>query len=210
MRVTCLASTDEPVVVCGIAARTCSSPDKVTKMVFEDVSWDDSDKAKFEKTLRYCLKHGHDSVFEHVSFTFLIDGVSRACTHQLVRHRIASYSQASMRKPLKRIEILNPPVFQSSKTKDVVESLYDHAVETYGELLELGVKAEDARFVLPEGTTSTIVVTMNGRELRHFIQMRDCDEAQWEIREVAQKMREIAEKQFPLLFEDFNAKSADE
>lgn len=210
MRVTCIASTDVPVVVCGIAARTCSSPDKVTKMVFEDESWDDSDKAKFEKTLRYCLKHGHESVFEHVSFTFLIEGVSRACTHQLVRHRIASYSQASMRKPLKRIEILNPPAFQSSKTNDVVKSLYDHAVETYAELLELGVKAEDARFVLPEGTLSTIVVTMNGRELRHFIQMRDCDEAQWEIREVAQKMREIAEKQFPLLFEDFNAKSADE
>lgn len=209
MRVTCIASTDEPVVVCGIAARTCSHPDKVTKMVFEDESWDDSDKAKFEKTLRYCLTHGHESVFEHVSFTFLIDGVTRACTHQLVRHRIASYSQASMRRPQQELSMIWPKCFQSSKTKGIAEKLYDHAVEAYSKLLECGVKAEDARFVLPEGTLSTIVVTMNGRELRHFIQMRDCDEAQWEIREVAQKMREIAEKRFPLLFEDFNAESAD-
>lgn len=211
MRVACIAATEHPDVVCGLAARVCSNPDKMVDLVFAGEGWGEDDQKKFQKTLRYCLKHGHESVFEHASFTFLIEGVSRACTHQLVRHRIASYSQASMRKPQKSVDILFPKSFQENeKANEVVREAYDKAVDAYCELIMQGIPAEDARFVLPEGTLSTIVVTMNCRELRHFIQMRDCKEAQWEIRKVAKEMKDIAEKQFPILFEDMtDAESSD-
>lgn len=146
------------------------------------------------KALRHALENGHESVIEHNTFTFLIDGVSRALLAQLTRHRIASFSVQSQRYVVlsggfpyvipKRILELGPEdvkLFQNQMAQ--IAEWYD------GWINKLGKEgAEDARFVLPNACQTKLLVTMNARELRHFFSLRCCRRAQWEIREMADKM----------------------
>ncbi|AUN20018.1 hypothetical protein RSJ22_00555 (plasmid) [Clostridium botulinum] len=149
---------------------------------------------------------GHESPVEHVSFTFSIEGVSRALTHQLVRHRIANYSQQSQRYvDGYNFEFVTPPTI---KKDDTFKFIYDDFMKEcwfkYDYLVSNGVPKEDARYVLPNATTSNIVVTMNLRSLRHFYDERSCMRAQWEIRELANKMMVRAKEIIP--FADYKAK----
>jgi thymidylate synthase (FAD) len=142
--------------------------------------------------VKKCIKKGHESVVEHSAFCFEITGVSRALTHQQVRHRIASYTQESQRYvKTKEPSYIVPPSI-SEHEDGYIRDLYEDTMEviwdTYNRLLDAGVKKEDARFVFPNATTTKIMVTMNLRALINFLKLRMAKDAQWEIREMAQKM----------------------
>ncbi len=158
--------------------------------------------------LRARVREGHESLIEHASVTFEISGISRACSHQLVRHRIASYSQESQRYvDMADPQFVMPPsVVQNPQAKDIWDRFMDQVSETYRALRQHGVRKEDARFVLPNATATRIIVTMNFRSLRHFFSVR-CDKAaQWEIRELALEMLRMVYAIAPSVFEDLYAR----
>ena len=142
------------------------------------------------KIMKHCYKSGHHSVLEFADFTFKISGVSRALTHQLVRHRMASYAQRSQRYCEEDgFEFVTPASIAKNETankryNEVIESIK----QAYSELIDMGIKAEDARMLLPNACCSEICVKMNLREFIHFCNERLCACAQWEIRELAKKM----------------------
>lgn len=147
----------------------------------------------------------HYSPFEHASFTFGIEGVSRALSHQLVRHRLASYSQKSQRYVREdQFDYVVP--LSIKKAGESIEYLFKRqmkqAQEMYDCVIEAGIPAEDARFVLPNACETKIVVTMNARELLHFFQHRCCNRAQWEIRAMAIEMLKLAKQVAPTIFKN--------
>lgn len=148
------------------------------------------------------VKMGHHSVLEHVSFTFGIEGVSRALTHQLVRHRVASYSQKSQRyvKHKHGFEYVLPDSISESGLKNRYEEMMNSISSLYDELISAGIPSEDARYILPNACETKIIVTMNARELLHFFKMRCCNRAQWEIRGMADKMLVECIKVAPSIF----------
>lgn len=155
------------------------------------------------KIMKHCYKSGHHSVLEFADFTFKIYGVSRALTHQLVRHRMASYAQRSQRYCEEDgFEFVTP---SSVERNDEALAKYNETIETikkaYADLLALGIKAEDARMLLPNACCSQICVKMNLRELIHFCNERMCACAQWEIREMARLMVAEVTKVEPMLKE---------
>ncbi|KAB1442387.1 FAD-dependent thymidylate synthase [Pseudodesulfovibrio senegalensis] len=164
--------------------------------------------------VRKVLDSGHDSPVEHVSFTYAIEGISRACSHQLVRHRIASYSQQSQRYVTDSMEYVLPPaIARIPEAKKRFERFMEEVGAAYGDLHDILVangrksKAnEDARFVLPQAAETKIVVTMNCRSLLHFFSLRCCMRAQWEVRAMAQQMLELAKKELPAIFETAGAR----
>jgi thymidylate synthase (FAD) len=152
------------------------------------------------RIIDHLIRSGHESCLEHASVTYRVGGVSRALTHQLVRHRLASYSQRSQRY-VKESEpqYVTPPSILGNKENIGVSSQnqmarakFENAMlfawNTYNELLQMGIKGEDARFVLPNACQSEIIITMNFRELRHFFKLRTSKHAQWEIRDMAKEM----------------------
>ena len=131
-----------------------------------------------------------DELLPHLTYVFAIEGISRACSHQLVRHRTASYSQQSQRYiPVRRLaeRVVVPPSV-SEKAPDEYTALIDGASDAYARLVERGVPKEDARFVLPNATETSLLFTVDGRSLLHFFGIRCCNRAQWEIRELADSM----------------------
>lgn len=191
-----VASTPEPDSTVAAAARLCysdaSAGDLVEKMKGEDVS----------RFIGHLRESGHLSPFEHAVFTFAIEGVSRVCTHQLVRHRLASYSQQSQRYvEMKEPEAVVPPTVSSNPAaREIFEKTIRDSHEAYRSMIEAGVPREDARYILPHGWMTKIVVTMNARELHHFFSMRLCRRAQWEIRDLAKKMLLLVRHEAPVLF----------
>jgi thymidylate synthase (FAD) len=156
------------------------------------------------KFLTARIREGHESIIEHASVTFEIRGISRACSHQLVRHRLASYSQESQRYvEMSAPEFVVPPsVAGNPEAVATWETFMAQVADTYRRLRDLGVRKEDARFVLPNATATLIVVTMNFRTLRHFFSVR-CDKAaQWEIRELAREMLRQVHELAPGVFGD--------
>jgi thymidylate synthase (FAD) len=156
------------------------------------------------KFLRARLREGHESIIEHASVTFEISGISRACSHQLVRHRLASYSQESQRYvDMREPEFVVPPsVAESPEAQAVWDEFAAQVTETYRRLRQLGVRKEDARFVLPNATATRIIVTMNFRSLRHFFTVRGDKAAQWEIRALALEMLRQVHALAPSVFAD--------
>lgn len=156
------------------------------------------------------IAENHESVIEHVSFSFLIEGISRSCSHQIVRHRIASFSQESQRYcdgPRGNYEVAD---LVHPRTVEVVPpdiwADYRNAMAAlllqYGRLRRAGVPKEDTRYLLPNATPTRLVVTMNARSLRHFLKLRLAPAAQWEIRAVAREMLKLVRQVAPRLFED--------
>jgi thymidylate synthase (FAD) len=158
------------------------------------------------KFLEARIREGHESIVEHAAVTFEIDGISRACSHQLVRHRIASYSQESQRYvDMSAPEFVVPPsVAENPEAMAVWEEFMGQVADTYHRLRALGARKEDARFVLPNATATRIIVTMNFRSLRHFFSVR-CDRAaQWEIRLLALEMLRQVYLLAPSVFGDLH------
>lgn len=160
------------------------------------------------KSLKHAIGSGHDSVLEHVVFTFKISGISRACSHQLVRHRIASYSQQSQRyvglSSRDTFDYVVPDTISDNhEACDEYNKLMRAISEIYGRLVDCyGIPQEDARYVLPNACSTELVMTMNARELRHFFSLRCCNRAQWEIRELAQRMLKICKDVAPVIFHE--------
>lgn len=169
------------------------------------LSFDKQGKNTEKEFIRTLLKMGHYSVLEHAYATFRISDVSRSFTHQLVRHRLCSYTQQSQRYvDESRFNYIEP---ESIKNNPKAHSLFIRYIEDakgiYTELQKLGIENEDARFVLPNAVESRIVVTANFREWRHIIALRGNPDAQWEIREAAIEVLKILQKYAPTVFEDF-------
>ncbi|BFH72612.1 FAD-dependent thymidylate synthase [Sulfurisphaera javensis] len=157
---------------------------------------------EIETWIKDAILHGYWSVLEHSVYTFSIEGISRVASHQLVRHRIASYTQMSHRFAKPVDEYYKPviPPSTEKRANEIINEAYKSAYEHYYKLLENGVPEEDARYVLPNGVNTNIVVTMNARELYNFFALRLCSRAQWEIRAIAWKMLEEVKKVHPRLF----------
>jgi len=155
--------------------------------------------------LRARLREGHESLVEHASATFEVRGISRACSHQLVRHRIASYSQESQRYvDMSEPELVVPDAVAASEAAMAAwEHLVAETKATYESLRRMGIRKEDARFVLPNATATRIIVTMNFREYLHFFRLRIAPEAQWEIRRMAIEMLRQLVPYAPTVFGDF-------
>lgn len=200
MEIKLISSTDNAEKHIEYCARiSYNSIDKIT----------DTSHAKF---LPILLKNGHLSVFEHSTATFFIDGISRATSHQLVRHRIASYTQKSQRYISEvYFRITTPPDIEANPEAKAIynETIYTIR-EAYTKLSELGIRKEDARFLLPNATHTTITMTANFREWLTVIDLRASKHAQWEIREMAiliwKKLYKIAPAVFGITFFEHNSK----
>ena len=153
------------------------------------------------KIMKSCYNSGHHSVLEFCDFTFHIEGVSRALTHQLVRHRLASYAQRSQRYCGEgNFEYVIPHTIEKNpEAKDTFTALMEYINMQYKKLQAMGIPNEDARYVLPNACNTAIEVKMNFRALIHFMNERLCTRAQWEIREMAREMKRCIEEQYPEL-----------
>lgn len=196
MKVKMISHTPDPERMVAMSARLCYSPVGAEDLV-ETMS-----TTQVEKLVSKIVEMEHLSTLEHVSFTFAVEGVSRVLTHQLVRHRIASYSQQSQRYVSEHdFEYILPPTIASNEVaKEKFEQLMQQIRSTYNELVDLGVHKEDARYCLANAAETKIVVTMNARTLLHFFELRCCARAQWEIRRLAELMLAEVKKAAPLLF----------
>lgn len=154
--------------------------------------------------LRKTIESGHESVIEHVSFTFQIEGVSRALLAQLTRHRIASFSVMSQRYcDMSSAQFVVPDsIKQNPLCIKLWNNITEEIIDSYKAFTDAGIPKEDARFILPNACCTNIVLTMNARELRHFFSLRCCNRAQWEIRELADKMLVLCKDKCPVIFEN--------
>lgn len=192
------------------SARLCYSNTGADEIV-EDMSQED-----VERLLNIILSNGHHSTLEHISFTFAIEGISRVTSHQLVRHRIASYSQQSQRyvREKKQFDYVIPDKIKEVPTAEkyfkkhmkTLQKLYDTFTEM---IINNGYTEkeaiESARYVLPNATETKIVVTMNARSLLHFFELRCCNRAQQEIRDLANEMLRLCKGVAPIIFKKAGA-----
>lgn len=192
-----LRHTSEPEMAVALASRLCYSPVGIAEL---EESWTEE---KAGRLIDKIMALGHFSVLEHAAFTFGIEGISRATSHQLVRHRLASYSQQSQRyvQADKSFEHVIPPsIARRPALRKRFEKHLQEVGRLYSDLAGAGIPAEDARFVLPNAAATKIIVTMNARELRHFFRLRCCQRAQWEIRRMAEGMLGHVRRAAPRLF----------
>ena len=208
-------SLASPEQVCNHAAKTCTSEDAGTMAgtwYVEDEPvpvWNDLDM----KPLKAAQRSGHESVLEHAVYSFEVKGVSRALTHQLVRHRVASYSQQSQRYVRMAYSsrdcfdyVIPKSIWDNSEARALYENHMKATAEIYGRLVDCyKLPMEDARYILPNATCTNIIVTMNARQLRKFFMLRMCSRSQWEIRELASRMLEICKEVSPTIFENAGA-----
>lgn len=222
LRVNLVNYTPEPEKLVAAAAKLCYST------LAADEIMSDMTNENIEKFLQILMKMGHQSPIEHVNFSFSIEGVSRTLTHQLVRHRIASYSQRSQRYVSEgQFQYIIPPsIEKNEKAAAKFVELMENDQKVYDEITELlfeenfnilvsnGIDSkeakkvalkksiEDARFVLPNACETKIMVTMNARTLIHFFEVRCCERSQWEIRELAYQMLKLVKEVAPNIFKN--------
>ncbi len=194
MKVVLLSYTKNADEICAAAGRSCYSEKPAEEIM---------GTGNAKKILSSIVGMGHHSVIEHAVFTFSVSGVSRSLTHQLVRHRIASFSQQSQRYVSMSTPdyVIPHTIAENPKTLEIYEKAMDSIWETYAELSEK-VPVEDARYVLPNSCTTNITITMNARELLHFFSLRCCERSQWEIREMAEEMLLLCKEVSPTIFEN--------
>jgi thymidylate synthase (FAD) len=198
MKVALLQYTPDPERTVALAARLCYSPADIDELR-EKFS-----TADIRNFLEKIMSLGHQSVLEHVSFTFGIEGISRVTSHQLVRHRIASFSQQSQRyvSHKERFAAVVPPtIADRPEALARYEAQLAALHQAYADMVAAGIPAEDARYILPNATETKIMVTMNARALLNFLELRCCERAQWEIRAMAVEMLRLAREVAPIIFE---------
>lgn len=220
MKVTLLSHTPNPEKTIACAAKLCYSESSI------DMLLDGLDEQKSRDFVDMLASFGHESPIEHVSFTFAIEGVSRALLAQITRHRIASYSVQSQRYVKeKNFEFVTPPEIEAiPRAKEEFLNAMEHAIASYNALADILAKKhnaeflamgqdertakrnaekkaiEDARFVLPNACDTKMIVTMNARSLHNFFKHRCCNRAQWEIKAVADEMLRLVCQVAPTLF----------
>ncbi len=199
MKVALCQYTPDPEMTVALAARLCYSPAAIDELKDKLSSTD------IRNFLEKIMLLGHRSVLEHASFTFGIDGISRATSHQLVRHRIASFSQQSQRYVSQKenfAAVIPPTIAGRPELLARFEAELTALHQVYTDLVAAGIPAEDARYILPNATETKILVTMNARELLHFFELRCCERAQWEIRAMALEMLKLVKAVAPIIFRD--------
>ena len=197
MNVSLIGFTPNPEKMPAMAAKLTHS-----KIKPEDL--DNTSNKELQKILEHVVNIGHTSVIEHTSFTFAVSDVSRSLTHQLVRHRIASYAQQSQRYVnLKEPNYVIPPkIVKHKEMNEAYKETMEIIWKQYNKLLEMNIPAEDSRYVLPNATCTNIIVTMNARSLLNFFELRCCLHAQWEIRKLANLMLKEVKKKAPTIFKN--------
>jgi thymidylate synthase (FAD) len=205
LKVILLEHTPNPEAVVAMAAKLCYSPSNIESLKEKTAV---KDQKRFVEKL---MEIGHMSPIEHASFTFAVEGISRACSHQLVRHRLASYSQQSQRYVSEEAGfdfIIPPSIKKDGELARHFRDFMNKAQEAYSHIVtrlnEKGLKGEeanqDARFILPNACETKIIITMNARELLHFFKQRCCNRAQWEIRSMAINMLRLVSRTAPAIF----------
>ena len=183
MTVDLISYTKDAVLLCGEAAAICTNSNNT------------------ESALSHALDSGHTSVLEHAVFTFRIKGLSRVALAQLTRHRLASFDVQSQRYvKLDDPELVRPLSIINSQFSTEFGILLKRAMDLYHKMVDAGIPAEDARYGLPQAVTTELMMTMNARELLHFFSIRTCNRAQWEIRELADKMLMLCKQIAPKIF----------
>ncbi len=200
MKVKLINYTKNPERIIAQSARLCYSASGI-----DELNEKLSDKSII-KLIKKIIKLGHYSVLEHANFTFAIEGISRVTSHQLVRHRIASFSQQSQRY-VKIKENGFPYIIPKSIAKDKkLIKIYTDTIKKldriYNLFLKHNIAAEDARYILPQAVETKIIITANARELLHIFKIRCCNRAQWEIRELAKRMLKEVKTIAPNIFEN--------
>ena len=195
-KVILLEHTPDPERIVAAAARLCYSTSSVSDLL-ERLS-----PERVADFVQQLIDMGHESPIEHISFTFAVEGVSRALSHQLVRHRIASYSQQSQRYvSMQQFSYVLPPdIAADAEASEVFIRQMEEAQTAYDRLVSLGMNKEDARYVLPNACETRLVMTMNARSLHHFFTLRMCSRAQWEIRRLATMMLALVQPVAPSIF----------
>ena len=196
MIVTLLTHTPEPEKLVASAAKLCYSPSDIETLM------NGLTEEKVEMFIKKLTDLGHESPLEHCSFTFGIEGVSRALLTQLTRHRIASYSVKSQRYVKEgQFKYITPKAIEEDDMLFLEYiGLMKDIQKFYNSAIKRGIQAEDARFVLPNACSTQLIMTMNIRSLLNFFELRCCNRAQWEIRELADKMLEICKEIAPNIF----------
>lgn len=192
-RVMLVASTLDANAVMSMSAHCCVASDSDDITPWKEVQND-------YKPLRHAVESNHQSIMEHALFTFFIEGMSRACSHQLVRHRVASVSQQSQRyvkmatSSRDGFDHVTPMSIQENpEARNLYENHMSATAEVYGRLVDCyGIPMEDARYVLPNACCTNMVFTCNLRELKHIAEERLCERAQWEIRDIVEQMVDLA------------------
>lgn len=200
LEVSLISIPDNLLDVIYTACRTCYSPEGAVD-IYENLT-DDTEKKL--NLIRKVISSGHYSTIEHIQVTFAINNISRAATHQLVRHRHMSFSQKSQRyvKEKGEFDFIVPSAIEAKR--DLYDKFLIHMRETanlYQEFIENGIKGEDARAILPNATASSMVVSLNLRELIHLANLRLCTRAQLEIRLAVKRMCALVEEREPWLKE---------
>ncbi len=197
LKVELVSHTPNPEQTVAMAAKLCTSNVTLQELVTKC-----EDPASF---IQKVMSMGHLSVIEHASFTFYIEGVSRALSHQLVRFRIASFSQQSQRYVRfdSGFDYVVPPSIVCKPA--LLQKFFEHieaCIYLYKEFVDAGIPAEDARYVFPNAANTKLMMTMNARELLHMFELRCCSHAQWEIRAMAHKILALVKPVASTIFEN--------
>lgn len=183
MKVELISYTPDAEKLCGEAAAVCTASDRP------------------EKSLGHALASGHTSVLEHAVFTFKVEGLSRAALAQLTRHRLASFDVQSQRYVrIHGADLVMPESIKNSDFYTEAWSLLEDVMNLYQKMCDAGITCEDARYITPQAVPTKLIMTMNTRELLHFFSLRTCNRAQWEIREMADRMLRLCREKAPGLF----------
>lgn len=204
MKLVLMRTTPEPDRLVAIAARRCYSSRSA-----DDIDEQLSDQ-EVERLLDFLRQRNHLSPFEHADFSFSVDGISRALSHQLVRHRIASYSQESQRyvnyMKVETLPFITPPkIAASAAALQIYNQALEQTLAAYRSMVEAGIAPEDARYIFPNAIETKFVFTMNARSLFNFFEQRCCLKAQWEIRALAMAMLTEVRKVAPNIFKNAGA-----
>lgn len=204
LKVKLLAHTPDADKLVAAAAKLCYSAADV------DTLMDGLTADKVETMCQKLADLGHESPIEHASYTFAVEGVSRALLAQLTRHRIASYSVQSQRYVDKGAfdYVIPPSIAANMEAKDAYIRCMNMASACYALFTTVGIPPEDARFVLPNACDTRIIFTMNARSLHNFFRLRCCNRAQWEIRAMADEMLRLVREVSPVLFKNAGASCA--
>ena len=198
VKVAILSYTPDAEKLVASSARVCYSEEGAID-IFSSINGE-----KIKKRITDAVSKGHLSILEHACYTFSIEGISRVTSHQLVRHRIASFSQQSQRYVRfkdKESYVIPRRIAENETLVQRYEKTMGEIFELYESMISSGIPAEDARYILPSSVVTNIVVTMNARELLHFFSLRCCKKAQWEIRSLAWKMLRELLKVSPIIFD---------
>ena len=180
MKVTLIQATPNPIETIAQIASICYDSDPTNPMAL----------------VKHLYRNGHHSVFEHIYFTFKIEGISRACSHQLVRHRHCSFTQRSQRYCSEDgFEVVTPNTIKDSNHLLYYNYIMEELEDDYRRIQSWGVPNEDARYILPNACATSLYLSCNLRELIHMANERLCTRAQWEIRELVKEMCGLVDPQ---------------